>query len=142
MSLFKGSPRDASIDIKAVLKMPFTGEAAPVSCPAPPSWRKQFGRRLDCWPGTLASCAAHIGFVFSLDPSEGALGRLDKKRGLVCSAHVWDVGHIDQQREFGAVCFRLWQAKSEAAPATVGGESFFCVPLGFLDKAREGEEGL
>ena len=63
MSLFKGSPRDASIDIKAVLKMPFTGEAAPVSCPAPPSWRKQFGRRLDCWPGTLASCAAHIGFV-------------------------------------------------------------------------------
>jgi hypothetical protein len=36
----------------------------------------------------------------------------------------------------------LSQAKSEAAPATVGGESFFGVPLGFLDKAREGEEGL
>jgi hypothetical protein len=53
-----------------------------------------------------------------------------------------DVGHIDQQREFGAVCSRLWQAKSEAAPATVGGEPFFGVPLGFLDKAREGEEGL
>jgi hypothetical protein len=73
---------------------------------------------------------------------EGALGRLDKKRGLVCGARVWDVGHIDQQREFGEVFFRLWQAKSEAAPATVGGESFFGMPLGFLDKAREGEEGL
>jgi hypothetical protein len=39
-------------------------------------------------------------------------------------------------------CFRGWQTKSEAAPATVGGESFFSMPLGFLDKAREGEEGL
>jgi hypothetical protein len=39
-------------------------------------------------------------------------------------------------------CFRLWQAKSEAAPATVGGEPFFGMPLGFLDKAREGEEAL
>jgi hypothetical protein len=74
--------------------------------------------------------------------SEQGFSRLDKERGLVCSARVSDVGHIDQQREFGAVCFRLWQAKSEAAPATVGGESFFGVPLGFLDKAREGEEGL
>jgi hypothetical protein len=37
--------------------------------------------------------------------------------------------------------FRSRQAKSEAAPATVGGESFFGMPLGFLDKAREGEEG-
>jgi hypothetical protein len=73
---------------------------------------------------------------------EQSLPRLDKKRGLVCSARVWDVGHIDQQREFGAVCFRRWQAKSEAAPATVSGESFFGMPLGFLDKAREGEEGL
>jgi hypothetical protein len=71
-----------------------------------------------------------------------SLLRLDKKRGLVCSARVWDVGHIDQQREFGAVCLRSRQAKSEAAPATVGGESFFGMPLGFLDKAREGEEGL
>jgi hypothetical protein len=34
-------------------------------------------------------------------------------------------------------CFRLWQAKSEAAPATVGGEPFFGM---LLDKAREGEE--
>jgi hypothetical protein len=39
-------------------------------------------------------------------------------------------------------CLRVWQAKSEAAPATVGGESFFGMPLGFLDKVREGEEGL
>jgi methyl coenzyme M reductase gamma subunit len=67
--------------------------------------------------------------------------RLDKKRGLVCSVRVRDVGHIDRQREFGAVCLHLRQAKSEAAPATVGGESFFDRPLGFLGKAREGEEG-
>jgi hypothetical protein len=77
-----------------------------------------------------------------IPPPEQELSRLDKKRGLVCSARVWDVGHIDQQREFGPVCFLSWQAKSEAAPATVGGESFFGMPLGFLDKAREGEEGL
>jgi hypothetical protein len=74
--------------------------------------------------------------------TQQGFSRLDKKRGLVCSARVSDVGHIDQQREFGPVCFPLWQAKSEAAPATVGGESLFGMPLGFLGKAREGEEGL
>jgi hypothetical protein len=34
------------------------------------------------------------------------------------------------------------RAKSKAAPATVGGESFFEMPLGHYDQAREGEEGL
>src|SRR4029077_11178194 len=33
------------------------------------------------------------------------------------------------KREFGAIC--LWQVKSGAAPATVGGEPFSKVPLGF-----------
>jgi hypothetical protein len=42
--------------------------------------------------------------------SEPRVSRLDKKHGLVSSAGVWDVGRIDQQREFGAVCFRRWQA--------------------------------
>jgi hypothetical protein len=74
--------------------------------------------------------------------SERKISRLDMERGLVCSARAWDVGHIDQQREFGPACFRLRQAKSEAAPATVGGESLLDMPLGFLDKAREGEQGL
>jgi hypothetical protein len=47
--------------------------------------------------------------------------RLDNKRGLVSSVCVWDAGQVDQQREFGAVCFIVKAAKSGAAPATVGG---------------------
>jgi hypothetical protein len=46
------------------------------------------------------------------------------------------------KREFGAAGSSRRQAKSEAAPATVSDESFFGMPLGFFDKAREGEEGL
>jgi hypothetical protein len=40
--------------------------------------------------------AAHIGFMFFLDTLEGALGRLDKKRGLVSSDRGWDADHVDQ----------------------------------------------
>ena len=78
-----------------------------------------------------------------LDTLEGTLARLDKKRGLVSSALVFGmlVTLISKENSV-RFCFRLWQAKSEAAPATVGGESLLDMPLGFLDKAREGEQGL
>jgi hypothetical protein len=51
------------------------------------------------------------------------------------------------KREFGeaylvrTILFRT-RAKSEAAPATVGGESFSKKPLGFSGKTREGGGGL
>jgi hypothetical protein len=87
--------------------------------------------------------ATHVGFTFFLDTLEGAFGRLDKKRGLVSSTLVFGMlVTLISKGNSVRFCFRVWQAKSEAAPATVGGESFFGVPLGFLDNAREGEEGL
>lgn len=87
--------------------------------------------------------AAHVGFTFFLDTLEGALGRLDRKRELVSSALVFGLLVTLISKETSVrFCFSGWQAKSEAAPATVGGESFFGMPLGFLDKAREGDEGL
>jgi len=38
--------------------------------------------------------------------------------------------------------FAYGRPNPQAAPATVSGESFLGTPLGFLDKAREGEEGF
>ena len=46
------------------------------------------------------------------------------------------------KREFGKAYSFSRRAKSEAAPATVGGESFSRKPLGFSGKTREGGGGV